>query len=179
MFCKKVKIKISLGSERILHIAVEVDGNQAAAVIGAQGYLTAGVGGDGLEAQVSIAVGHRLTRDSIPEQDARLGTFPRVVNNFSPKPGGVGVLFINRFVTINRILLMVRFPVNGCLHESVIDAHRHVGASHFAFFHLCVNKRLGIRVLDAHREHQGATTTILCHLARTITITHHEGNQTC
>ena len=33
-------------------------------------------------------------------------------------------------------------------------------------------------MFDADREHQRATTTVLCHLARTITITLHEGHQT-
>ena len=33
-------------------------------------------------------------------------------------------------------------------------------------------------MFNAHREHQRTTTTVLCHLARTITIALHEGHQT-
>ena len=34
-------------------------------------------------------------------------------------------------------------------------------------------------MLDTDREHEGTTATILCHLARTITIALHEGHQSC
>ena len=99
------------------------------------------------------------------------------MHNLGPKAGGVGLFLIDGLVAVDRILLLVGLAVDGCLHEGVIDAHRHVGTCHFALFHLGVDKRLGVGVLDADGEHQGATASVLCHLTRAVAVTHHERHQ--
>ena len=41
-----------------LHIAVQVNGQQTAAIVRTEGNFTAGIGGYGFEALVGVAVGH-------------------------------------------------------------------------------------------------------------------------
>ena len=61
------EIELGLGCEGIFNEGVEVDCQQTAAVVGAQRYFAAGIGGYGFESEVGIAIGHRFTADGIPE----------------------------------------------------------------------------------------------------------------
>ncbi len=58
MLAEKVEIELGLRREGVLYVAVQVYGHQSAAVVGTEGNLAAGVGGDGLETEVGVAVGH-------------------------------------------------------------------------------------------------------------------------
>jgi hypothetical protein len=53
---KKVGVEAGFGSEGLVNIAVEIDGQEAAAVIGTKGDLPTGVCGYGFEPEVGIAV---------------------------------------------------------------------------------------------------------------------------
>ncbi len=179
MLGKEVEIETGVVGKRVAHITVEVDGYQAATVVRTQWNLATGVGGDGAEAQVGIAVGHRLANDGVPEQDARLGALPRVVHDFVPQLRGVDFFLVQRVVTVDGISLGVLLAVDGSLHKLIVDAHTHVGAGHLALGEFGVDKRLRVGVLDAHGEHQGATATVLRHLARAVAVALHEGHQAC
>ena len=182
---EQVVVEIGILGERIHHITVEVDAQQATGVVGTERNLTAGVGRNGAETQVGIAVGQTLAQDGVPEQHTRLGTLPCVVYNLLPQHLGIDFLFhgeasLLRFLVsliTDGILLHVGFPLCGSLHEVVVDLHAHVGTGHPSFRHLSIDKRLGIGMLDTHGEHQCTATAVLRHLARTITIALHERNQ--
>ena len=100
------------------------------------------------------------------------------MDNLGPQPCGIGFLHINRLIAVDGILLDIGLALNGGLHESVVDAHRHVGTGDLAFHHFGVDKRLGIGVLDTNREHQGTTAAVLRHLAGAVAVTNHERHQT-
>ena len=165
MLTEQLKVKVGILGEGIVDIAVEVHSDEAATVIRAQRNLTAGVCRDGAEAQVGIAVGHRLAGDSVPEKHAWLGALPCVVHDFVPQLLGIDFLLIDRVVAVDRVLLRVLGSINGGLHECVINAHTDIGSGDLPFYHLGVDKRLAVGVLDADGEHQGASTAVLCHLA--------------
>ena len=101
------------------------------------------------------------------------------MHNLSPQFLGLYLAHELRFVAIDGELLLVGLTSNGCLHECIVNLHRDVGTSHLAFGHLRVDERLTVRMLDAHREHQCTASAVLCHFARTITITFHEGHEAC
>ena len=82
-------------------------------------------------------------------------------------------------LSADRELLHVRFVVDGGAHELVVNLHAHVGTCHLALGHLCVDECLRVGMLDAHTQHQRSAATVLCHLARTITITLHKRHQSC
>ena len=66
---EKFKIKICLGSERLLYVAIQIDSQQPATVVRTQRYLSARIGGNSTEAEIGIAVGYRLACHGVPEQD--------------------------------------------------------------------------------------------------------------
>ena len=70
---EQVEVEMGIGCEGVDNIGVEVDSQQSAAVIGTEGDLAAGVGGDGAEAEVGVGVGHGFAQDGVPEEHAWLG----------------------------------------------------------------------------------------------------------
>ena len=84
MLFELVEIERSLRSEGIVDIRVEVDGEKTARVVGTERYLATGIGRDGAEAQVGIAVGDALTDDGIPEEHSGFGALPCIVHDFGP-----------------------------------------------------------------------------------------------
>ena len=176
---EEIEVKFGFGCERIPYISVEVYGQQAAAVIGTERNLSARVGRGGAESQVGIAVRDALTRDGIPEQHSRFGAFPRVVDNFLPKGGGIDVFFKLHFPlgSIDRILLAIGPFFRSATHEFIVNTHRHIGAGHFALCHFGIDKSFGIGMFDAYRKHESTAAAILCHFARGIGETFHERHQ--
>ena len=177
MLAELVEVKVSILREGLFDIGIEIDGNESAAVVRTKGNLAARIGRDGAETQVGIAVGHSLTGDGVPEEHARLGTLPSIVNDFLPKLRSVNRLGVNGFLAVDRILLGIFATLRNRLHELVVDTHRHIGAGHLAFGHLGIDKRLRVRVLNAHGEHQGTTTAVLSHLAGRVGVAFHKGNK--
>ena len=121
MVGEKLEIELGLRREGILHIAVKVDGHEAAAVVGAERNLAAGVGRHGREALVGVAVGDALADDRVPEQHARLGRFPGVVDDLLPQLAGVDLLRVGRVGRPDRELLDVGLALDGGPHEFVVD----------------------------------------------------------
>ncbi len=171
------EVELSLRREGVLYERIEVDGQQTAAVVGAEGYLAAGVGGYGLESEVSVAVGHRLAADGVPEEDARLGRLPCVAHYLLPEGGGVDFLHYSRGVRVHGVLLAVGGACLDGFHESVVDAHRHVGARHLARSHLGVDESLRVGVLYRHCHHQGTAAAVLGHFAGGVGVALHEGDE--
>ena len=178
MFLEQLIVEISILREGVLHIAVQVDAQQSAGVVRTQGNLTTRIRGNGAEAQIGIAIGNALPQDSVPEQHTRLGTLPCVVNYLLPEFLGADFLLYIGVVARYRELLYIGFVFRSTAHELIVNLHAHVGTRHLALRHLGIDESLRIRMLDAHTQHQGSATTVLSHLARTITITLHEGHQT-
>jgi len=175
MLAEQVEVELSLRGEGVADVAEEVYGHQTAAVVGTQGNLAAGVGGDGLESKVGVAVRNGLTEDRVPEQDAGLGRFPCVVGDLVPQRGRVDVPGDAGIVGDNRELLGIGTTLGRRLHERVIDLDRYVGSGHLALFHLGVDEVLGVRMLDGDAHHQRASTAVLRHLARGVGVALHEG----
>ena len=178
MLVEEVEIEIGLRRERINYIRIEVDGQQTAAVVGTEGYLTARIGRDGFETEVGIAIGHRFANDGIPEEDSGLGRFPGIVHNLFPECLRIDLL---RHLGIGRVdgeLLYVGLAGGGSFHKVVVNLHRYVGTGYPAFDHLGVDERLGVGVLDRYRQHQRAPAAVLCHLAGRVGVTLHERHQT-
>ena len=73
MLLEQVEVEVRIGCEGVDDVGVEVDSQQSATVIGTEGDLAAGVGGDGAEAEVGVGVGHGFAQDGIPEEHAWLG----------------------------------------------------------------------------------------------------------
>ena len=179
MLPEQLVVKVGILGKSVLHVAIQVDAQQTARVVGAKGNLTAGIGRDGAEAQIGIAVGNALTQDGVPEQHARLGTLPCVVDNLLPQLLGGDFLLPLGGVAVDGKLLHVWFVIDGSLHELVVNLHGDVGTRHLPLGHLGVDESLGVGVLDADAQHQCATATVLGNLACTITITLHKRHQTC
>ena len=150
VFLEEVEVEVSFGCERVDHIGVEVDGQQAAAVVGAEWNFAAGVRADGAEAKVGIAVGHGLAQDGVPEQYAGLGALPGIVHDFAPQLAGADGFRHPRRRAVDRVLLHVGLVLDGVLHELVVNLDRHVGARHLALGHFGVDERFSVGVLDAH-----------------------------
>lgn len=81
---EEFKVECSLGRKGVLYVGIEVDGQQAAAVVGTEGNFAAGIGRHGFEAQVSVAVGYAFALNSVPKEYAGFGTAPGIVYNFFP-----------------------------------------------------------------------------------------------
>ena len=173
-----VEVEVGILLEGVLYVAQQVDGQETARVVGTQGNLTAGVGRNGAEALVGIAVGDTLLENRIPEQHTRLGRTPSVVDNLLPKLLGLDFLLIFGLLGTNGELLRIFLVGNGGTHEVVVNLNRDVGTGHLARIHLGINETLGIGVLNRERKHQRTATAILCHLARRVRVTLHEGNDT-
>ena len=177
MLLEQLIVEIGVLLEGILHIGIEVDAQQSAGVVGTEGNLTARIGADRTESQVGIAVGNTLAKDGVPEQHAGLGTFPGVVHDFLPESLGGDFLFHLRMVSCYGELLHVGLVLRSTAHELVVYLHADIGTGHLALRHLGVDKRLSLRMLNAHAEHERTASAVLCHLARTITISLHEGHE--
>ena len=72
----------------MLHITIEIDAQESAAVIGTERNLATGIGADGTETQIGIAIGDALPEDGVPKQHAGLGTLPCIVHNLLPQLAG-------------------------------------------------------------------------------------------
>ena len=162
--------------EGFVDVAEKVQRQQAARVVGAERNFTAGIGRDGVEALVGIAVGHALADDRVPEQHARLGRFPCVVDDLFPQRGGVYVLLVHRFLGVDRELLMVGLAGDGGAHELVVDLNRDVGARHLRRIDFGVDEAFGVGMFDRDGQHQGSPTAVLRHLARRVGVAFHEGD---
>ena len=173
-----LEVEAGLLREGFVHIAEEVDGQQTARVVGAEGNLAAGVGRDRHEALVGIAVGDALADNRIPEEHAGFGRLPGVVDNLLPQLAGVDILLVERRGRINRELLVVGLALDGGTHELVVDFDGDVGARHLARVDLGVDEALGVGVLDGERQHQRTTAAVLRHLARRVGVALHEGDDT-
>ena len=171
-----VEIELRIGLERVVHIAQQVHRQQAARIVGAERDLAAGVGRNRHETLVGIAVGNAFADDRIPEQHARFGRLPRVVDDLLPELPGVDVLLVFGVVRLDRELLVVFLPGEGRTHEIVVDLDRDVSARHLARVDLGVDEPLGVGVLDRQRQHQRAAPPVLRHLARRVRVTLHEGH---
>ena len=176
---EQVVVETRVGRERVDDIRVKVDGQEPARVVRAQRYLAAGVGRDGAEAQVGIAVGQALTDDSVPEEHSRLSALPGVVHNLAPKVLGADFLSVLGRVAVDGELLHVRAVVDGGLHEVVVYLHRYIGPSHLAFGHLGVYERLAVRMLYAHRKHERTAPAVLRHLTGRVAVALHERHEAC
>ena len=179
MFAEQVVVEVRLFGERLLNVTEKVYRQQSARVVRTERNLAAGVGRDGAEAQVGIAVGDALAQDSVPEEHSWLGAFPCVVDNLLPKSLCADGLLHHRVVAVDGELLHILLVLGGCLHELIVYLHRHIGTSHLAFGHLSVDESLAVGVLDAYREHQRAAPSVLCHLACGVAVALHEGHQSC
>ena len=178
MRLEPVEIELRLLGEGVVHIAQQVHRQQAARIVGTERNLAAGVGRNRHEALVGIAVGHALADDRIPEQHARLGRLPCVVDDFIPEFLGVDVLLVFGMVRLDRELLVVLLACDRCAHEFVIDLDRDVGARDLARIDLGVDETLGVGMLDRQREHQRSAAAVLRHFARRVGIALHERNDT-
>ncbi len=176
MAAELVEVELRLRGERIVHIAVEVHCQQTATVVGAERYLAAGVGGYGAEAFVGITVGHRFAQDGVPEQHARFGALPGVVDDLVPQRTGVDLLRVERVLRVDREGLHVLLVVEDGVHEGVVYLDGYVGARHLARLHLGVDEVLRIGVFDREREHQCAAPAVLRHLAGGVGVAFHEGH---
>ena len=177
MLSEFVHVKIGILGKWMNHVRIEVDAQQAARIIRTQRYFAAWIGAHGAETQVGITVGDAFTSDGIPEQYAWLCTLPGIVNNFSPQSLGGNFPLHQRLITVHGELLYIRFVTGGSLHESVVYLNRNVSPGDLSLGHLGINKRFAVGMLDAHTQHQRATTAILCHLAGGVAVTFHERNQ--
>ena len=172
------EVKLRLRREGVVHIAEEVERQQAARIVGTERDFAARVGRYGHEALVCIAVGNALADDRIPEQHARLGRFPRIVDDLLPKFLRIDVLLVFRVVRVDRELLVVLLAGQGRTHEFIVDLDRDIGTGHLARIDLGVDEALGIRMLDRQRKHQRTAATVLGHLTRGVRVTLHEGDDT-
>ena len=177
MLTEKVEVELGIACKGVLHIFVEVYRQEAAAVVGAEGNLAAGIGGDGAEAQVGVAVGDALTQNRVPEQHTRLSALPGIVHDLAPQGAGIDFLGYDGVVAVDGELLHVGFAFGGSLHEGIVDLHAHVGAGDLALSHLGVDKSLSIGVFDADTEHQSSAAAVLSHLTGAVAIALHERDE--
>ena len=177
MLPELVEVEIGILGEGVYHIAIEVQTDQSAAIVGAERNLTTGVRADGAEAQIGIAIGYALSDDGIPEEDTWLRALPSVVHNLLPKVLGRDLLPHLGILRIHRELLGIGSSFRSCAHKLVIHLHAHVGSGDLSLGHLCIDERLAVGMLDTHREHEGAATAVLSHLAGRVAIAFHEGYQ--
>src|SRR5690554_3071703 len=97
---------------------------------------------------------------------------------FLPYPLGVYLIGILGLFTVNWILLLIYLVTLDRTHEFIVDADRDIGSSNLTLRHLGIDKTLRIRMLDGYREHQSATSPVLCHFTGRIGITFHKRHQT-
>ena len=99
--------------------------------------------------------------------------------NFLPKGRGINILYYCGIVAVNGVLLAIGRTFNSAAHKFIVNLHTDVRARHLSFRHLGINEGFRIGMLDTNGKHQRTATAVLCHLARTIAETLHEGHQTC
>ena len=166
MLREQLVVEASFRRERTVDITVEIDGQQTAAVVGAERNLSAGVGAQRLETQVGIAIGDGLADDGVPEHHTRFRRLPCIVDDFVPQGPGINLLGVFRCRGINRILLNERLAFFDALHELICETHRHVGVGDAALSHLGIDESFRIGVFDADAHHQGTASTILSDFLR-------------
>ena len=174
MLREQLVVEACLGREGVVDVAVEVDGDEAAAVVGAERDLAARVGAQGLEAQVGIAVGDGLADDGVPKHHARLSRLPSIVDDLVPQGAGIHHFGVFRVGRVDGVLLRERLAFLDALHELVGEAHRDVGVGDAPLGHLGIDESLRVGVLDADGHHQGPSTAVLGHLFRRIREAFHE-----
>ncbi len=168
MLCEKFVVERGFGRERLAHVRIEIDGQQAAAVVRTQRNFAAGVCRYGAETEVGVAVRNRLAGYGVPEQHARLGRFPGIMDDFVPKCAGVDFFAAHygAFVLcIDGIMLAVGNTGFGRVHEFVVDSDRNIGSRHFALGHLGVDESFRIRMFYGYGHHQGTASAVLGHFA--------------
>ena len=67
MFLEQIEIEIGFRRERVDHVSIKVDGQQAATVIRAERYLAARIRTHGTETEIGIAVGYGFAQNRVPE----------------------------------------------------------------------------------------------------------------
>ena len=179
MVAEEFEVEARVLRKRLINIGIEVDSEQTATVVRAEGNLAARVGADGAEAEVGVAVGHALSQDGIPEEHSWLGALPGVVDDFPPEGAGIDFLLHHRIGAVDGELLGVGAAFGSSLHEGIVNLHADVGSGDLSLDHLCVDEAFCVGVLDGHGKHQCSAAPVLSHLARTIAISLHEGHQSC
>ncbi len=140
VFFEKLIIKTCFCCKRFIYIGIQVDGQQAATVVGAKRNFTAGIGGNRTESQIGITIGYRFVQYSIPKQYPGFGRSPGVVNNFFPQSFCVDFFGNIRVGCVNGVLLHKREVFCGGSHKFIRQFNRDIGSGHFAFGHFSVNE---------------------------------------
>ena len=174
VFGKLVEVEIGLFGKRINHIAKQVYAKQATTVVRTERNFATRISADRAKTQVGIAVGDAFAQYGVPEKHARFCTLPCVMYDFFPQRLGRNFFLHLRVVAFDGELLHIRLIVYGCLHKVVVYFHRHVRARNLTFGHFRVDKGLAVGMLNANRQHQRTTPSVLCHLARRIAVTFHK-----
>ena len=178
VFGKLVEVEIGLFGERIYYIAKQIDAKQTATVVRTERNFATWVGANCGKAQVGVTVGDAFTQYGVPEKHAWFCALPCVVHDFIPQRLGRDFFFHLRIVAIDGELLHVWFVVYGCLHKVIVDFHRHVCTRHLAFGHLRVDESFAVGMLNANRQHQRTTSSVLRHFACGVAVTFHKGHKT-
>ncbi len=163
---EQVEIELGLFRERILHVTVQIERQQAAAVVWTQRNFTARICRNGGEPEVRIAVGYGFADYGVPEQNSRFGRFPCVVYDFVPQLLRVDVLDVFRAFGVDWELLPVFLSGFNAAHEFVVDFYRDVGSRDLARVGFCVDEVLRVRVFYRKGQHQRASSAVLSHFAR-------------
>ena len=179
VFGKLVEVEIGLFGKRINHIAKQVYAKQAAAVVRTERNFATRVGANRAKTQVGIAVGDAFAQYGVPEKHARFGTLPCVMHDFLPQRLGRNFLLHLWIIAFDGELLHVWLVVYGRLHKAIVDFYRHVRARNLTFGHFRIDKGLAVGMLNANRQHQRATPSVLRHLACRVAITFHKRHKTC
>ena len=178
MATEKREVEFGLRGEGVLHVGIEIQCHQAAAVVGTKGDFATGIGAHCAEAERSIAVWHTFTQNGVPEKHTGLCTAPGIVNDLSPKGFGIYIFLHHGRIAVDGELLMIGTALNGAMHELIIDAYTHIGSGDFSLFEFGVNEIFRFRMADSDAEHQGSTATVLRHLTGGVTVALHEGDNT-
>ena len=166
MFAEQVEIKIGVLGERLLHVRIEVNGQQAAAVVGGKGEFR-----------------RRGWWKRCGNRDRHSNREPTRVMMVSQNntPGSADcqalwtILFQSDWASISLVKVGLSLPMGycwvkgvpaeaACMKPSLIFTET-CGTGHLALQHLGVDEGFGVGMLDADAEHQCASTTVLGHLA--------------
>ena len=82
-------------------------------------------------------------------------------------------------IAVNWIFLNVIFFIDHGFHKVIINSYGNISARNFPLFQFRINKIFRIGMIDRHRKHQGASSSILRNFACRIRISFHKRNQTC
>ncbi len=174
MVLEKFGVELSMVGEGVVHVTVQIYGDQTAAVIGAERNLAAGIRADRAVSQIRITVGHRFAENGIPEEDSRFRRFPGIVDYFLPQCGSVYLLGDLRRFRIDGVFLDIRSSSQRGTHEFVIHLHGNIGTGHLAEFHLGIDERFGIGMLDGNGQHQSSAASVLGHFTGGVGVSLHE-----